>query len=131
MHASTRPSHAPKSKLDEICTVSWRGREPLKDARAVAAQAAPHVKPFYAHLRSFVCALKSPRRGTRIEACGLEPPHPCAPAAHCSVQNKPTTYTLLVILTVDGSSHEKLLNQQAIRDEQRAGSSRSTLAWAA
>jgi hypothetical protein len=40
----------------------------LKDARAIAAQAAPpHAKRFYAHLRSFVRTLKSPRRGTRSE----------------------------------------------------------------
>ena len=40
----------------------------LKDARAIAAQAAPpHAKHFYAHLRSFVRTLKSPRRGTRSE----------------------------------------------------------------
>ena len=40
----------------------------LTDAKAIAAQAAPpHAKRFYAHLRSFVRTLKSPRRGTRSE----------------------------------------------------------------
>ena len=40
----------------------------LEDARDIAAQAAPpHAKRFYAHLRSFVRTLKSPRRGTRSE----------------------------------------------------------------
>jgi hypothetical protein len=40
----------------------------LKDAKAIAAQAAPpHARRFYAHLRSFVRTLKSPRRGTRSE----------------------------------------------------------------
>lgn len=32
-------------------------------------------------------------------------------------QNQPTTYTLLVIFTVDERSHENLHDQQAIRDE--------------
>lgn len=31
--------------------------------------------------------------------------------------NAPTTYTLLVVFTVDGHSHENLQDQQAIRDE--------------
>ena len=31
--------------------------------------------------------------------------------------NEPVTYTLLVIFTVDPSSHENLHDQQAIRDE--------------
>jgi hypothetical protein len=40
----------------------------LQDAKDMAAQAAPkHAKRFYAHLRSFVRTLKSPRRGTRSE----------------------------------------------------------------
>jgi glycine/D-amino acid oxidase-like deaminating enzyme len=40
----------------------------LQDAKDIAAQAAPpHAKRFYAHLRSFVRTLKSPRRGTRSE----------------------------------------------------------------
>jgi hypothetical protein len=40
----------------------------LQDAKHIAAQAAPpHAKRFYAHLRSFVRTLKSPRRGTRSE----------------------------------------------------------------
>ena len=40
----------------------------LQDARELAAQAAPpHAKRFYAHLRSFVRTLKSPRRSTRSE----------------------------------------------------------------
>jgi len=40
----------------------------LQDARDIAAQAAPpHAQRFYAHLRSFVRTLKSPRRGTRSE----------------------------------------------------------------
>lgn len=40
----------------------------LKDAKKVAAQAAPaHARRFYAHLRSFVRTLKPPRRGTRSE----------------------------------------------------------------
>ena len=40
----------------------------LQDAKAIAAQAAPpHATRFYAHLRSFVRTLKSPRRGTRSE----------------------------------------------------------------
>ena len=40
----------------------------LKDAKDIAAQSAPpHAKRFYAHLRSFVRTLKSPRRGTRSE----------------------------------------------------------------
>lgn len=30
---------------------------------------------------------------------------------------RPTTYTLLVVFTVDGASHEHLHDQQAIRDE--------------
>jgi hypothetical protein len=30
MHGRIRRSHAPKPKLGEICTVSWRGREPSK-----------------------------------------------------------------------------------------------------
>ena len=34
-----------------------------------------------------------------------------------AVQNQPTTYTLLVIFTVDERSHENLQDQQAIRDE--------------
>jgi hypothetical protein len=32
-------------------------------------------------------------------------------------QNRPTTYTLLVVFTVDEHSHENLQDQQAIRDE--------------
>src|SRR4029078_12147843 len=41
---------------------------PLQDAKAIPAQAAPpHATRFYAHLRSFVRTLKSPRRGTRSE----------------------------------------------------------------
>jgi len=32
-------------------------------------------------------------------------------------QTQPTTYTLLVIFTVDERSHENLQDQQAIRDE--------------
>jgi hypothetical protein len=32
-------------------------------------------------------------------------------------QNRPTTYTLLVVFTVDENSHENLQDQQAIRDE--------------
>ena len=40
----------------------------LQDAKDIAAQSAPpHAKRFYAHLRSFVRTLKSPRRGTRSE----------------------------------------------------------------
>jgi hypothetical protein len=40
----------------------------LKEAKAIAAQAAPpHAKRFYAHLRSFLRTLKPPRRGTRSE----------------------------------------------------------------
>ena len=40
----------------------------LQDAKDIAAQAVPpHAKRFYAHLRSFVRTLKSPRRGTRSE----------------------------------------------------------------
>ena len=40
----------------------------LKDAKRIAAQAAPpHAKRFYAHLRSFVRTLEPPRRGTRSE----------------------------------------------------------------
>lgn len=40
----------------------------LKDARAIAAQAAPpHAKRFYSHLQSFVRTLKLPRSGTRSE----------------------------------------------------------------
>ena len=40
----------------------------LDDAKAIAAQPAPpHAKRFFAHLRSFVRTLKSPRRGTRSE----------------------------------------------------------------
>ena len=40
----------------------------LQDAKNLAAQPAPpHAKRFYAHLRSFVRTLKSPRRGTRSE----------------------------------------------------------------
>jgi hypothetical protein len=31
--------------------------------------------------------------------------------------SKPTTYTLLVVFTVDGSSDQNLQDQQAIRDE--------------
>jgi hypothetical protein len=34
-----------------------------------------------------------------------------------AVQNQQTTYTLLVIFTVDERSHENLQDQQAIRDE--------------
>ena len=40
----------------------------LQDAKDIAAQAAPpHAKRFYAHLRSFVRTLQSPRHGTRSE----------------------------------------------------------------
>jgi hypothetical protein len=40
----------------------------LRDAKDIAAQPAPpHAERFYAHLRSFVRTLKSPRRGTRSE----------------------------------------------------------------
>jgi hypothetical protein len=40
----------------------------LRDAKAIAAQAAPpHANRFYAHLRSFIRTLKPPRRGTRGE----------------------------------------------------------------
>ena len=40
----------------------------LQDAKDIAVKAAPpHAKRFYAHLRSFVRTLKSPRRGTRSE----------------------------------------------------------------
>jgi hypothetical protein len=40
----------------------------LQDAKDIAAQPPPpHAKRFYAHLRSFVRTLKSPRRGTRSE----------------------------------------------------------------
>jgi hypothetical protein len=40
----------------------------LQDAKDIAAQAAPpHAKRFYAHLRSFLRTLESPRRGTRSE----------------------------------------------------------------
>jgi len=40
----------------------------LQDAKDIAAQAAPpYAKRFYAHLRSFVRTLQSPRRGTRSE----------------------------------------------------------------
>jgi hypothetical protein len=39
-----------------------------QDAKDIAAQPAPpHARRFYAHLRSFVRTLKSPRRGTRSE----------------------------------------------------------------
>lgn len=31
--------------------------------------------------------------------------------------NQPVTYTLLVIFTVDSSTHERLQDQQAIRDQ--------------
>ena len=44
------------------------GTRTLQDAKDIAAQAAPpHAKRFYAHLRSFVRTLKSPRHGTRSE----------------------------------------------------------------
>jgi hypothetical protein len=40
----------------------------IQDAKDIAAQTTPpHAKRFYAHLRSFVRTLKSPRRGTRSE----------------------------------------------------------------
>jgi hypothetical protein len=40
----------------------------LQDAKEVAAQTAPpHARRFYAHLRSFVRTLKSPRHSTRSE----------------------------------------------------------------
>ncbi len=40
----------------------------LQNAKDIATQAAPpHAKRFYAHLRSFVRTLKSPRRGTRSQ----------------------------------------------------------------
>ena len=40
----------------------------LQDAKDIATQVPPpHAKRFYAHLRSFVRTLKSPRRGTRSE----------------------------------------------------------------
>ena len=40
----------------------------LQDAKDIPGKAAPpHAKRFYAHLRSFVRTLKSPRRGTRSE----------------------------------------------------------------
>jgi hypothetical protein len=34
-----------------------------------------------------------------------------------AIQNRPTTYTLLVVFTVDEQSHENLQDQQAIRNE--------------
>ena len=82
----------------------------LKDTRAIAAPAdPPHAKRFYAHLRSFVRTLKSSRRRTRSELYGFESRHHCeGQRLTPSVQNKRTTYTLLVIFTVDGSSHENL-----------------------
>ena len=40
----------------------------LQDAKDIAAQTAPpHAQRFYAHLRSFVRTLQSPRHGTRSE----------------------------------------------------------------
>ena len=44
------------------------GTRTLQDAKDIAAQAAPpQAERFYAHLRSFVRTLESPRRGTRSE----------------------------------------------------------------
>ena len=62
-------------KLTSAETEAWRElhrqlarTRTLQDAKDIAAQAAPpHAKRFYAHLRSFVRTLKSPRRGTRSE----------------------------------------------------------------
>jgi hypothetical protein len=62
--------------------------------------------------------LKSPGRGTRSALYGFESSHACErQPLNPSVQNKRTTYALLVICTVDGSSHEDLQGQRAIRNE--------------